>query len=80
MKLLSSIKKELILASRGFYFYVELLFALVILAVLLFAIPQNFSNITTEYLYFNLPQQGKRVTAGHGGTTGLSKRSGSVAR
>jgi len=61
MKLLSSIKKELILASRGFYFYVELLFALVILAVLLFAIPQNFSNIRTEYLYFNLPQQGKEI-------------------
>jgi len=61
MKLLSSFKKELILASRGFYFYIELLFALVILAVLLFAIPQNFSNITTEYLYFNLPQQGKEI-------------------
>jgi len=61
MKLLSSFKKELILASRGFYFYVELIFALVILAVLLFAIPQNFSSISTEYLYFNLPQQGKEI-------------------
>ena len=50
MKLLSSFKKELILASRGFYFYVELIFALVILAVLLFAIPQNFSNIRTIFL------------------------------
>ncbi len=59
MKLLSSFKKELILASRGFYFYVEVIFALIVLAVLLFAIPENFSNITTEYLYFNLPQQGK---------------------
>ena len=61
MKLLSSFKKELILASRGFYFYVELGFALVILAVLLFAIPQNFSSTSTEYLYFNLPQQGKEI-------------------
>jgi len=61
MKLLSSFKKELILASRGFYFYVELIFALVILAVLLFAIPQNFSSTSTEYLYFNLPQGGKEV-------------------
>ncbi len=61
MKLLSSFKKELILASRGFYFYVEILFAVIILAVLLFAIPQNFSNISTEYLYFNLPQQGKEI-------------------
>ena len=61
MKLLSSFKKELILASRGFYFYVELIFAMVILAVLLFAIPQNFSSTSTEYLYFNLPQGGKEI-------------------
>ena len=61
MKLLSSFKKELILASRGFYFYVELIFALVILAVLLFAIPQNFSSTSTEYIYFNLPQGGKEI-------------------
>ena len=61
MKLLSSFKKELILASRGFYFYVELIFAMVILAVLLFAIPQNFSITSTEYLYFKLPQQGKEI-------------------
>jgi len=61
MKLLSSFKKELILASRGFYFYIELVFAVVILLVILFAIPQNFSNIRTEYLYFNLPQAGKEA-------------------
>ncbi|GAJ13859.1 unnamed protein product, partial [marine sediment metagenome] len=61
MKLLSSFKKELILASRGFYFYVELIFALVILAVLLFAIPQNFSSTSTEYLYFDLPQEGIEI-------------------
>jgi len=61
MKLLSSFKKELILASRGFYFYVELIFALVVLAVLLFAIPQNFSSTSTEYLYFNLPQEGREI-------------------
>jgi len=62
MKLLSSFKKELILASRGFYFYVELIFAFVILAVLLFAIPQNFSSISTEYLYFDLPQEGIEIS------------------
>ncbi len=39
----------------------EVIFALIVLAVLLFAIPENFSNITTEYLYFNLPQQGKEI-------------------
>jgi ABC-2 type transport system permease protein len=61
MKLLSSFKKELILASRGFYFYIEILFAVILLAVLLFAIPENFSNIQTEYLHLNLPQQGKEI-------------------
>jgi len=61
MKLMSSFKKELILASRGYYFYIELIFALVILAVLLFAIPQNFSSVSTEYLYLNLPEQGKEM-------------------
>ncbi len=58
MKLLSSFKKELILASRGFYFYIELVFALVILAILLFAIPVNFSRTSVEYIHLNLPQQG----------------------
>lgn len=61
MKLLSSFKKELIIASRGYYFYVELIFALIVLAVLLFAIPEEFSTITTEYVYFDLPQQGKEI-------------------
>ena len=34
---------------------------MIILVVILFAIPQNFSNITTEYLYLDLPQQGKEI-------------------
>ena len=61
MKIWSSFKKELIIASRGFYFYIELGFAIVILLVILFAIPENFSTTTSEYLYFNLPQQGKEI-------------------
>ena len=36
MKLLSSFKKELILASRGLYFYIEILFAVIILGELAF--------------------------------------------
>lgn len=58
MKLLSSFKKELILASRGFYFYIEFLFAFVILAVLLFAIPEHSEAKSTEYLFIDLPEQG----------------------
>lgn len=61
MKLWSSFKKELILASRGFYFYIELGFAIVILVVILFAIPENFSSTTVEYLHLNLPRQGQEM-------------------
>lgn len=57
MKLFSSIKKELILATRSFYFYIEIAFALVLLAVLLFAIPEHSQMKETRYLYLDLPQQ-----------------------
>lgn len=57
MKLLSSFKKELILATRSFYFYIEIAFALVLLAVLLFAIPEHSQMKETRYLYLDLPQQ-----------------------
>jgi ABC-2 type transport system permease protein len=61
MKLWSSFKKELILASRGFYFYVELGFAMVLMLVVLFAIPENFSTTTVEYLHPDLPRQGQEM-------------------
>ena len=53
MKLLSSFKKELILATRSFYFYIELGFALIILAVLLFAIPEHTQRTETQYIYLD---------------------------
>lgn len=56
MKLLSSFKKELILALRSFYFYVEILFALVLLAVVLFAIPEHTQVKQTEYIYLDMPK------------------------
>ena len=51
MKLWSSFVKELTIASRGFYFYVEIAMAVILLFVLLFVIPENFENRQTEYLY-----------------------------
>ncbi|MDD5018688.1 MAG: hypothetical protein PHO15_11390, partial [Eubacteriales bacterium] len=56
MKLLSSFKKELILATRSFYFYIEVFFALVLLAVLMFAIPEHSSMTQTEYIYLDMPE------------------------
>jgi len=55
MKLWSSFVKELIIASRGFYFYVELLMAFILLFVLLFVIPENFSGKEDEFLFVSFP-------------------------
>jgi hypothetical protein len=46
--------KELIIASRGFYFYIELVMAFVLLIVLLFVVPEHFDNKENEYLYLEL--------------------------
>lgn len=56
MKLWSSFVKELIIASRGFYFYVELLMAFILLFVLLFVVPENFVSKEEEFLYLDFPQ------------------------
>lgn len=71
MKLLSSFKKELILAARSFYFYVEIGFALIMLAVLLFAIPEHSTARSQEYLYLNMPAAAAKVLLGemHGEET-----------
>ncbi|WBW95637.1 ABC transporter permease [Oceanirhabdus sp. W0125-5] len=56
MKLWHSFIKELKLSSRGFYFYVELFMAIILLVVLLFVIPKEFVSKSSEYLYFDLPE------------------------
>lgn len=57
MKLWSSFVKELTIASRGFYFYVEILMAGILLFVLLFVVPENFKNVEEEYLYLEFPSE-----------------------
>jgi ABC-2 type transport system permease protein len=59
MKLWYSFTKELKLASRSFYFYIELFFAIIILVVVLYAIPENFNTRSTEYLYLDMPVEAK---------------------
>lgn len=56
MKLWHSFVKELILSSRSFYFYVELLMAAIMLFLLLFVIPETFDNKPDEYLYWDIPE------------------------
>lgn len=55
MKLFSSFVKELKIASRGFYFYIEIFMAVLILAIFLLAVPDNFNNKSVEYIYLDMP-------------------------
>lgn len=65
MKLWHSFIKELKLSSRGFYFYVEVFMAVVLLVILLFVIPENFENKQSEYIYYDLPDiMEKTITDG----------------
>ena len=61
MRVWSSFVKELKIASRGFYFYVEIGMALVLLAVMIFVIPEHYSPMKDEYVYVNLPQEAQEV-------------------
>ena len=58
MKLWYSFVKELLLASRSFYFYIELVMAGLFLFLLLFVIPEQFDTRQDEYLYFDGPESG----------------------
>jgi ABC-2 type transport system permease protein len=55
MKLWASFVKELIIASRGFYFYIEVAMSFVLLFVLLFVVPEQFESKANEYLYLDFP-------------------------
>lgn len=61
MKLFSSFVKELKIASRGFYFYIEIFMALLILGVFLFLVPDNFSSKGSEYIYLDMPAEARDV-------------------
>lgn len=55
MKLWYSFVKELLLASRGFYFWVEIIVAVVIVAVMLILVPEHSTARQTEYIYLDMP-------------------------
>lgn len=56
MKLWHSFIKEIKLSSRGYYFYIEIFMAVILLAVLLTVVPEEFTSQSTEYVYFDLPE------------------------
>lgn len=56
MKLWHSFSKELILSSKSWYFYVELVMAIILLAILLFIVPEDFDSKGKNYFFLDLPQ------------------------
>jgi ABC-2 type transport system permease protein len=57
MKLLSTYFKEMKIASRGFYFYIEVFMAVIILIILLAAVDENPVSKSREYLFYDMPQE-----------------------
>ncbi|MFC2019483.1 ABC transporter permease [Chloroflexota bacterium] len=57
MKLLSSYIKEMKIAARGFYFYIEIGMAIVLLAILLFAISVTSTSNNKRFIYSDMPQK-----------------------
>jgi ABC-2 type transport system permease protein len=57
MKLLSNYLKEMKIAARGFYFYIEIGMALLILAILLFAISETSTSSSKQFVYNEIPQK-----------------------
>lgn len=56
-KLWYSFTKELQLASKSFYFYLEIGMAALLLALLLLVIPDTFTSKMTEFVYLDVPEQ-----------------------
>ena len=56
MRLLSSYKKEMIIAARGFYFYIEVFFAVIILLILMVGVKEEGISKQREFLFYEMPQ------------------------
>lgn len=57
MKLFSSYIKEMKIAARGFYFYIEIIFAVILLVILLVAVKEESISKDAEYLYNDIPSE-----------------------
>ena len=57
MKLIHSFLKDLRLATRGFYFYLEIGFSLIFVAVMIFVVPEKFEPKMTVYASIDLSEQ-----------------------
>jgi len=59
MKFLSSYAKEMKIAARGFYFYIEIFFAVIILIILLVAVKEESVSKTNEFIYYDMSPAAK---------------------
>lgn len=57
MKLFSSYLKEMKIAARGFYFYIEIFMAVLILVILLFAVKENPVTSSKEFIYYEMSNE-----------------------
>ncbi len=61
MKFITQISKELIITSRGFYFYTELLITVIVLLIMLFLVPSEKVSSKEEYLFYNMKPEISRM-------------------
>jgi hypothetical protein len=57
MKLLSNYLKEMKIAARGYYFYLEIGIAIILLAILLFAVSETSTSSRKQFIYNDMPRE-----------------------
>jgi hypothetical protein len=57
MKLLSNYLKEMKIAARGFYFYIEIIMAVILVGILLFAVSETSTSSSKQFIYNDMPQK-----------------------
>jgi len=57
MKLLSNYLKEMKIAARGFYFYIEIIMAVILLAILLLAVSETSTSSSKQFVYNDMPHK-----------------------
>ncbi|MBN1776571.1 MAG: ABC transporter permease [Clostridiales bacterium] len=57
MKLWNNYLKELKIASRGFYFYMEFVMAAILLVCILLFVPAEIINVSQEAIYVDMPRE-----------------------
>ncbi|MFC1915895.1 ABC transporter permease [Chloroflexota bacterium] len=57
MKLLSNYLKEMKIAARGFYFYIEIGMAVILLAILLLVVSETSTSNSKQFIYNDMPHK-----------------------